>query len=88
MSRERLQFLGEINDALARSYDEQALMENVTQATVPRLGDWCAIYLLPESGNSVPDMAVAHADADMVVRAKESLSAFLTTPTQPPGYPR
>jgi serine phosphatase RsbU (regulator of sigma subunit) len=73
VSRERLQFLGEINDALARSYDEQAVMENVTHATVPRLGDWCAIYLLPESGGSIPDMAVAHADPAMAARAKELL---------------
>jgi serine phosphatase RsbU (regulator of sigma subunit) len=87
VSRERLQFLGEINDALARSYDEQALMQNVTHATVPRLGDWCAIAVLPESGNASPEVAFAHADAEMAERAKELLERVPYDPDAAAGIP-
>ena len=87
VSRERLQFLGEINDALSRSYDERQVMENVTRATVPRLGDWCAIFLLPESGGSIPEVAMAHVDPVMADFARELKERFTYDPDAAIGIP-
>ena len=48
-SRERLEALGRINDALAESRERDDLLRNVTAAAVPALGDSCAIYVLTPS---------------------------------------
>ena len=76
VSRERLQFLGEINDALSRSNDEHQLMRNVTRAAVPRLGDWCVIFVLPETGDADPEVEIAHVDPAMVAYAQELQRRF------------
>jgi PAS domain S-box-containing protein len=76
VSRERLQFLGEINDALSRSNDEHQLMRNVTRTAVPRLGDWCVIFVLPETGDADPEVEIAHVDPAMVAYAQELQHRF------------
>src|SRR5438128_4410423 len=42
VSRERLEFLGQINDALSVATTRAEVMRNVTRVAVPRPGDWCA----------------------------------------------
>jgi len=71
LARERLEFLAEINDALGRATNRHEAMRNVTQASVPRLGDWCSIYVLPDNGSRIPDLEVAHTDPDMLSAALE-----------------
>jgi PAS domain S-box-containing protein len=85
VSRERLQFLGDINDALSRSNDEQQVMHNVTQAVVPRLGDWCAIFVCPESGGPYPAIEIAHVDPAMVSYAHELQRQFPYDPEATTG---
>jgi PAS domain S-box-containing protein len=80
LQRERLEFLGEINDALQRSSTVREIMVNVTTQTVPRLGDWCSIHVLPATGVQVPEVEVAHVDGDMVAYARELQERF---PYQP-----
>ena len=66
LSRERLEFLGEINEALASATTRDAVMRNVTSAAVPRLGDWCAIFVLPQTDAAIPDIEVAHVNSDAI----------------------
>ena len=87
LSRERLQFLGEINVVLSHSDDEHQLMRNVTNTSVPRLGDWCAIFVLPESGPAVPAIEVAHVDPEMVAYARELQREFPYEPDAAIGIP-
>ena len=87
LSRERLQFLGEINDALSRSDNERQLMRNVTKAAVPSLGDWCAIFLLSDSGGTTPEIEIAHADPAMVAYATELQERFPYDPASSTGIP-
>ncbi|MGH9134283.1 MAG: PP2C family protein-serine/threonine phosphatase, partial [Ilumatobacteraceae bacterium] len=42
---------------------------------VPHLGDWCAVYFIPE-GASVPEFEVAHRDPAMVSTAEQLLRRF------------
>ena len=46
-------------------------MHNVTRAAVPRLGDWCAIFVLPDPDALVPDIDIAHVDPEMTAYARK-----------------
>ena len=87
LSRERLQFLGAINDALSRSDNEQQVMRNVTAAAVPQLGDWCTIFVLPEAGGVIPDVEIAHEDPAMVEYALALQRQFPYEPDATTGVP-
>jgi PAS domain S-box-containing protein len=92
VSRLRLEFLGRINDVLNEATDRQDLMRDVVRAAVPRLGDWCAIYLLPASDSvvpdsSTPDVEIAHVDPEMLAYATELLARFPYDPASPVGIP-
>ncbi len=85
LQRERLEFLGIINDALNASSTVSEIMRNVTQMAVPRLGDWCSIHVLPRDGRSTPDMELAHVDPAMVAYAREIHDRFPYDPDAPTG---
>ena len=87
LSRERLQFLGAINDALSRSNDQREVMRNVTAVAVPQLGDWCTIFVLPESGGTIPEVEIAHVDPEMVAYAYELQREFPYDPEATTGVP-
>lgn len=87
LQRERLEFLSAINDALNGSSTTREVMVNVTGRAVPRLGDWCTMYVLAEDGRSAPDVEVAHVDPAMVSRARELLERHPFNPDAPTGVP-
>ncbi|MET0825769.1 MAG: hypothetical protein ABWZ89_04565, partial [Acidimicrobiales bacterium] len=60
--RRRLEFLNRINECLAAAGTRQDVMTDVTRAAVPHLGDWCLIYVLPDSASTGPEVVMAHAD--------------------------
>lgn len=72
--RERLEFVADINDVLADCVDRRDIMRAVTRAAVPKLGDWCSIYVLMEPGNPVPEMEVAHVDPELEESARRLLA--------------
>lgn len=86
--RERLEVLGSINDALASARDRREVMVNVSRAAVPRLGDWCSIYVLPQAGSTVPEIETAHVDPAMVTYARELQERFPYDPASSVGMPR
>lgn len=87
VSRERLEFLGLINDALSTATSRAEVMHNVTRAAVPRLGDWCAIFVLPEPDALIPDVDIAHADPEMVAYARDLQKRFPYDPSAQTGIP-
>ena len=85
--RERLEFLGRINDALTSAHNRHELMVNVANAAVPRLGDWCSIYVLPNNEARVPEVEVAHVDPEMAAYAVELQRRFPYDPDAAVGMP-
>ena len=85
VQRERLEFLAAINDALNASTNRQDVMRNVTRTAVPRLGDWCAIHVMPSRTTVVPEVEVAHVDPDMVAYAKQLQARFPYDPAAANG---
>lgn len=83
--RERLQFLGDINDAIAASTEVHELISNVANVAVPGFGDWCSVHLLPDDDSRVPDVVVAHSDPAMVRYARELQEKFPYDPDAPTG---
>src|SRR5207245_150060 len=56
-------------------------------ATVPRLGDWCAIFVLGESDDLIPEIEIAHIDPDMVTYGWELQRRFPYDPDATTGIP-
>ncbi len=65
-----LEFLAALAESALNATDHRELMENVTAAAVPTLGDWCAIHYLPEDGAG-PEVVVAHVDPAKVAWAEQ-----------------
>ncbi len=86
VQRERLEFLSVVNEALNQSHSVAEIMDNVAAAAVPRLGDWCAIYVLPRD-HATPDVAIAHIDPEMVAYAHQLQERFPYDPDAPTGIP-
>ena len=87
VSRERLEFLGLINDALSTATSRAEVMHNVTRTAVPHLGDWCAIFVLPEPDAEIPDIDVAHRDPEMISYARDVAKRFPYDPASETGIP-
>ena len=85
LQRERLEFLGQINEALNASVTVREVMSNVARRSVPRLGDWCTIHVLPRDDGRVPEIEVAHVDPAMVDYALELQERFPYSPDAPTG---
>lgn len=87
LQRERLEFLGAINEALNASSSVREVMVNVVRRVVPRLGDWCTIHVLADDGSAVPYVEVAHVDPSMIRYARELQDRFPYDPDAPSGVP-
>ena len=85
--RERLEFLVEINDVLGACKDRPELMRRLTAAAVPRLGDWCSIYVFMDRHDQIPAVEVAHVDPAMTAYARELQERFPYDPDAPRGVP-
>jgi len=64
-------FLVEASRLLGSSLDYETTLQNLVQAAVPTLGDWCAIEMVvdPEAGAWPPQVrrvAIAHHDAERI----------------------
>jgi PAS domain S-box-containing protein len=85
--RERLEFLGRINDAVTSAHNRHELMVNVAAAAVPRLGEWCSIFVLPHDQARVPEVEIAHADPAKAAYARELQERFPYDPDATVGMP-
>jgi serine phosphatase RsbU (regulator of sigma subunit)/anti-sigma regulatory factor (Ser/Thr protein kinase) len=57
VNRGALSFLAEASDLLAGQLDEDMVAALVGQLLVPRLADWCAVWLYDEEGRGLPGTA-------------------------------
>lgn len=72
ISRERVEFGIQINDALQSATSVAQIMRRVTRAAVPRLGDWCMIHVLPYEGATSAHVDAAHSDPRMIAAAERA----------------
>ncbi len=86
LQRERLEFLGRLNDATLGANDHLTLMRKVTEAAVPRLGDWCTIHFCPNPGTP-PEVEIAHRDPSRVQWALDLQQRFPYDPDGRNGVP-
>jgi len=87
VSRERLEFLARITEAVNLAADVPTMMRSVVSAAVPRLGEWCSIFVLPDDGSLYPDVEIAHVDPEMVDYALALRERFPYDPTSEWGIP-
>jgi PAS domain S-box-containing protein len=85
--RRRLEFLNRINECLAAAGTRQDVMTDVTRAAVPHLGDWCLIYVLPDSASTGPEVVMAHADPAVEDVAREIAATLEWDPDAEVGMP-
>jgi serine phosphatase RsbU (regulator of sigma subunit) len=69
-TQDRLEFLAEVNRTWMASVDSEQTIDEFARLTVPRLADWCAIYVRSEGD---PDFRrfVAHQDPEKVEALRE-----------------
>ena len=82
-SRERLRFLAESSEALARTLDLDETLSTLTSLAVPTMGAWCVIHLL--DGEDLPVAAAAHADPSRVALLLEAHQRYPTRLDAPDG---
>ena len=81
-----LRFLNEASTILASSLDFEVTLAAVARLAVPHLGDWCGIEIVGEDGVA-RQLAVAHANPDMIPLAHELRSRYPADPEAPNGLP-
>jgi serine phosphatase RsbU (regulator of sigma subunit) len=83
--RARLEFIGEVGDAMARTMDYEERLRQVALLAVPHLGDWCAVHL---AENGKPRLvAMAHVDPEKVRLAEELQVRYPPDLDAPTGVP-
>jgi GAF domain-containing protein len=83
-ARVRVSFLAETSATLASSLDYEQTLNKVAELAVPRLADWCGIYLTAEDGGITP-VAIAHADPSRLRFVRELLERFPVRSADPAG---
>jgi GAF domain-containing protein/anti-sigma regulatory factor (Ser/Thr protein kinase) len=86
-ARERSEFLERTNAVLTRSLEIPDIMRRVTQAAVPRLGDWCQLAVFTDHRPNSPTIEVAHVDPSKLVWAHELRDRFPYDPDALTGIP-
>ncbi|WP_169405687.1 PAS domain S-box protein [Deinococcus apachensis] len=71
----RLTLLAGAGETLAQDLDMRETLTRLTTLAVPRLADWCAVYL-PQPDGSLRPQAYAHRSPDKARLAEKYLAAF------------
>jgi len=79
----RVRFLVEASDALAASTDYERSLQNLADAVVPYLADWCVVEIV-EDGHA-RQTAVAHTDPAKLHLAKELSERYPPSPEDQAG---
>lgn len=83
-SRGHLAFLAQASAILSSSLDYENTLNRVAELAVPRLADWCGIYLTGERGEILP-VAVTHVDPERVRFVRQLLERFPPRASDPAG---
>jgi PAS domain S-box-containing protein len=79
-----LVFLAEASSALASSLDYEQTIARVVELAVPRLSDWCAVFV-PGHDESIRPLAVAHTDPDRLSLVRGLIDRYPTDPRSARG---
>ena len=71
-------FIADATDLLTESLDPEETLRRLARLTVPRLADWCAVYI--RDGSAIRTVAVAHSDPKKVELAMELDRRYPTDP--------
>ena len=82
-----MEFLTGLSAASATAQTHGDYMESAARAAVPRLGDWCSIYFVPETGAQV-ERKVAHTDPAKVAWAEALADRYPYDPEATTGVPQ
>ncbi|HEY3111062.1 MAG TPA: GAF domain-containing sensor histidine kinase [Chloroflexota bacterium] len=74
-TRERYEFLAEAASLVGESLDLEATLASVARLAVPRLGSWCAVYILDEEGE-LRRLAAAHVDPARAELMRELIERY------------
>lgn len=83
-ARERLAFIANASELLARSLDLEQTLDQFARLAVPRLGDWCSIELKDEAGE-IRNAATAHVDPEKVKLAEGLRTRYPIESEDPTG---
>jgi len=84
--RHELEFLAQLTNTAIEAADHTELMQRVCSAAVPTLGDYCALYFLPET-TVMPEVTFAHVDPDQTLFFEELMRRFPFDPERAVGPP-
>jgi PAS domain S-box-containing protein len=87
IASERLSFLADASELLARSLDPGDALRELADLAVRRLADWCGIELVDEDGGGLRNVAVAHIDPAKIRLADEFRARYPTDPDAETGVP-
>ncbi|WP_052351945.1 PAS domain S-box protein [Deinococcus pimensis] len=72
---ERLTLLADAGETLARNLDVTQTLTRLARLAVPRIADWCVVYL-PDAEGVLTPVAVQHRDHEKVEYARRVIGAF------------
>jgi len=78
----RFEFLAEAGRVLVSSLDYEATLDSVARLAIPRLADFCTVFIVEDDGRS-RRVVLAHADPDVERRLRDLLSRHLSGPENP-----
>jgi signal transduction histidine kinase len=81
------QLLAEAGRVLAESLDYRTTLNTVAHLAVPALADWCSVLVKTPTG-ALETLAVAHADPDRELAAREMAAHYPNAPDTPSGASR
>lgn len=77
-----LAFLAEASATLGSSLDYERTLARVVDLAIPRLADWCAVFV-PAADGSIRLLALAHADPTRVDQVRRLLDRYPPQPDSP-----
>ncbi len=80
VSRAAVAFLAEASALLASSLDYERTLTQLAELAVPRLADWCGVYLTREGGEIAP-VALTHINPERVRPVRQLLERFPVRPS-------
>lgn len=78
----RFEFLAEAGRVLVSSLDYQATLDSVARLAIPRLADFCTVFVVEDDGRS-RRVVLAHDDPDVERRLRDLLTRHLSGPDNP-----
>ena len=86
-AQEQVSFLARATELLAESLELETTLGSLADLAVPRLGDWCIVYVVEPDGE-IRRIALAHEDEETRAAVARQLGGLPLDPGAPGGVPR